>query len=200
MQWNVCWWQWQKCKWKIWIFQNKSPKCNLSLQINQRIAPVFMKVSQNQNNQAVNNTTINSWNVYITTTPIWHQLLDYTPGPWHKNQWIVTVQTARGCSYITKLSVCSYKSIASGSWVIIVRYECECWKDFHLPGGLWTKVWLISSISQIISFLNIHTLINKTNSTQCINSYKTAVHVHSKLVFLCLIFYFFYFSIIALYF
>jgi len=53
---------------------------------------------------------------------------------------------------------------------------------------------------QTISFLNIHTLINKTNSTQCINSYKTAVHVHSKLVFLCLIFYFFYFSIIALYF
>ena len=117
-----------------------------------------------------------------------------------KNQWIVTVQTARGCLYTMKLSVRSYISIASDLRTITVWYECECWKDFHLPGGLWTKVWLISSISQTISFLNIHTLINKTNSTQCINSYKTAVHVHSKLVFLCLIFYFFYFSIIALYF
>lgn len=130
----------------------------------------------------------------------WIILLDHDTKIFYKKSMNSNVQTARGCSYIMKLSVCSYNSIASGSWAIFVCYECECWKDFHLSGGLWTMVWLISSISQNISFLNIHTLINKTNSTQCINSYKTAVHVHSKLVFLCLIFSFFYFSIIALYF
>jgi len=45
---------------KYEYFNTSHQNVTLSRQINQRIAPVFMKVLQNQNNQPVNNTTISS--------------------------------------------------------------------------------------------------------------------------------------------
>lgn len=61
-----------------------------------------------------------------------------------------------------------------------VHASCNVWiiqeaahlmlKDVISSGSLWIKVYLLQGSSQTILFLNIHTLINKTNSTQCVNS------------------------------
>jgi hypothetical protein len=81
---------------------------------------------------------------------------------------------------------------------------CECkWREEgRFSRDVWTMEWSISRKQLDFFSLNIHTLINKTNSTQCVNS--NSLQDSSTCAVLNLSFYawyfFFYFSIIALYF
>lgn len=55
-------------------------------------------------------------------------------------------------------------------WLHISHHVGVLWREGHLSKILWTVAWPISRKELDFFSLNIHTLINKTNSTQCVNN------------------------------